>query len=89
MSPEDLERFGIYAHPERDLPRKEKGQRVATVGYWAIVPDLPTPKGGTDAAYAELVPVAEFESGRITLAFDHDQIVADAIALLSAPNAEI
>ncbi len=81
LRPEDLKRFGIYAHPERDLPRKELGQRVATVGYWAIVPDLPTPKGETDAAYAELVPVAEFESGRITLAFDHDQILADAIAL--------
>ena len=30
-------------------------------------------------ANAELVPVAELESGRIRLAFDHDRIVTDAI----------
>ena len=70
-----LEQFGTYGHPDRD-PR----MRVVSVGYWAIVPDLPAPKGGTDAAYAELVPVSELESDRIRLAFDHDQIVADAIA---------
>ena len=70
-----LEQFGTYGHPGRD-PR----MRVVSVGYWAIVPDLPTPRGGSDAAYAELVPVAELESGRIRLAFDHDRIVADAIA---------
>ena len=75
QEPEHLEQFGTYGHPDRD-PR----MRVVSVGYWAIVPDLPTPKGGSDAAYAELVPVAELESGRIRLAFDHDRIVADGIA---------
>ncbi len=80
QSPGDLEQFGVYGHPERDIPRKERGLRVVTVGYWAIVPNLPTPKGGSDAAYAELVPVAELESGRLRLAFDHDRIAADAIA---------
>ena len=75
QEPGHLEQFGTYGHPDRD-PR----MRVVSVGYWAIVPDLPTPKGGSDAAYAELVPVAELESGRIRLAFDHDQIVTDAIA---------
>ena len=80
QSPRHLEQFGVYGHPERDIPRKESGLRVVTVGYWAIVPDLPTPKGGSDAAYAELVPVAELESGRLRLAFDHDRIAADAIA---------
>ena len=75
QEPGHLEQFGTYGHPDRD-PR----MRVVSVGYWAIIPDLPTPKGGSDAAYAELVPVAELESGRIRLAFDHDRIVADAIA---------
>ena len=75
QEPDQLEQFGTYGHPDRD-PR----MRVVSVGYWAIVPDLPAPKGGSDAAYAELVPVAEVESGRIRLAFDHDRIVADAIA---------
>ncbi len=75
QEPGHLEQVGTYGHPDRD-PR----MRVVSVGYWAIVPDLPTPKGGSDAAYAELVPVAELESGRIRLAFDHDRIVADGIA---------
>jgi 8-oxo-dGTP diphosphatase len=75
QEPGHLEQFGTYGHPDRD-PR----MRVVSVGYWAIIPDLPTPKGGSDAAYAELVPVAELESGRIRLAFDHDRIVTDAIA---------
>ena len=75
QEPGHLEQFGTYGHPDRD-PR----MRVVSVGYWAIVPDLPAPKGGSDAAYAELVPVGELESDRIRLAFDHDRIVADAIA---------
>ncbi len=70
-----LEQLGAYGHPDRD-PR----MRVISVGYWAIVPNLPAPKGGSDAAYAELVPIAEVESGRIRLAFDHEQIVADAVS---------
>lgn len=72
--PGHLAQLATYGHPERD-PR----QRVVTVGYWAITPDLPTPKGGTDDAYAEFVPVAELETGRLKLAFDHDKIAADAI----------
>ncbi len=75
QEPGHLEQLGTYGHPDRD-PR----MRVVSVGYWAIVPDLPAPKGGSDAAYAELVPVAELESSRIRLAFDHDRIVADGIA---------
>ena len=75
QEPGHLEQFATNGHPDRE-PR----MRVVSVGYWAIVPDLPAPKGGSDAAYAELVPVAELESGRIRLAFDHDRIVADAIA---------
>ena len=70
-----LEQLGAYGNPKRD-PRPD---RVVTVAYWAIVPNAPTPKGGTDAAHAEFMPVAELESGRIQLAFDHDRIVADGI----------
>lgn len=69
-----LEQLGTYDHPDRD-PR----MRVVTVAYWAIVPALPNPRGGTDAADAKLVPVSEIESGRLKLAFDHDSILAAAI----------
>ena len=69
-----LEQFGSYGDPERD-PR----MRVVTVGYWAILPDLPSPMGGSDARHAELVSVSEVESGRLPLAFDHQHMFADAL----------
>jgi 8-oxo-dGTP diphosphatase len=69
-----LEQLGSYGSPERD-PR----MRVVTVAYWAIVPDLPSPTGGSDAMHAELVSVSEVESGRLRLAFDHELIFADAL----------
>jgi len=69
-----LEQLKAYGGPQRD-PR----MRVVTVAYWAIVPDLPMPKSGTDASHAELVPVFEIESKRLKLAFDHEQIARDAI----------
>ncbi len=69
-----LEQFGSYGDPGRD-PR----MRVVTVGYWAIVPDLPSPMGGSDARHAELVSVAEVESERMRLAFDHQHIFSEAL----------
>ena len=69
-----LEQLKTYGDPQRD-PR----MRVVTVAYWSILPNLPQPKSGTDASNAELVPVAEIESGRISLAFDHEIIVKDSI----------
>jgi len=72
--PGHLEMFGAYGDPERD----SRG-RIVSIAYWAITPDLPTPKGGTDASHAEFVPVAELEGGRLRLAFDHDRIATDAI----------
>jgi len=69
-----LEQFGSYGSPDRD-PR----MRVVTVGYWAIVPDLPSPTAGSDASHAELVSVAEVEGGRMPLAFDHEGILAAAV----------
>jgi 8-oxo-dGTP diphosphatase len=72
--PGHLEMFGAYGDPERD----SRG-RIVSIAYWAITPNLPTPKGGTDASHAEFVPVAELEGGRLRLAFDHDRIATDAI----------
>lgn len=69
-----LEQFGAYGEPDRD-PR----MRVVTVGYWAIVPDLPTPQAGTDAAMAQLVVVDEALADPDRLAFDHHVILSDAL----------
>lgn len=73
-SPEHLEQFGAYGDPERD-PR----MRIVTVGYWAIVPDLPEPVGGTDAAAARKVPVADVLADSDALKFDHHEILSDAL----------
>ena len=69
-----LEQLGGYGEPGRD-PR----MRVVTVAYWAICPNLPDPEAGSDAASAELVPVSAVEFGEIALAFDHRDILLDAL----------
>jgi 8-oxo-dGTP diphosphatase len=68
-----LEQLGSYGHPRRD-PRG----RVVTVAYLALLPDLPPPVAGSDAARAAWRPV-ESGAGRRKLAFDHDRILADGV----------
>jgi 8-oxo-dGTP diphosphatase len=69
-----LRQVGAYGAPGRD-PR----MRVVDVLYWAFVPDLPDPVGGSDAASSRLVPVAQAISEDFELAFDHPVILRDAI----------
>ncbi|MFE3328400.1 NUDIX domain-containing protein [Streptomyces sp. NPDC059176] len=64
-----LEQLRTYSDPDRD-PR----MRVVSVAYAALVPDLPEPQGGGDAAHAQWTPWRSH--GR--LAFDHDRILSDA-----------
>jgi len=69
-----LTQFGAYGDPERD-PR----MNVVTVGYLAVVRDVGSVVAGTDAAAAALIPVSDVLRGKIDLAFDHLQIVRDAV----------
>ena len=80
LEPGGLLQVGAYGHPDRD-PR----MRVVTVAYGVLVAELAqVPRGGSDAARAELVPVAELQSARVRLAFDHRRILEDAVPRLLA-----
>jgi 8-oxo-dGTP diphosphatase len=69
-----LTQFGAYGDPERD-PR----MNVVTIAYLAVLRDVGAVVAGTDAAHAALVPVSDVLRGKIDLAFDHLDIVRDAI----------
>jgi 8-oxo-dGTP diphosphatase len=69
-----LTQFGAYGDPGRD-PR----MNVVTVAYLAVLRDVGAIVAGSDAAAAALIPVSEALSGKLKLAFDHAQIVRDAV----------
>jgi len=68
------EQFGVYGAPRRD-PRG----RVVSIAYLAIMPRLPEPTAGTDAADARWVLVEDVLTEHLKLAFDHRRIVADGV----------
>ena len=68
-----LEQLASYGDPGRD-PR----MRVVTVAYLALIPEMPLPLAGTDAAEARWTPAGNVLD-RGVLAFDHQQILADGV----------
>jgi 8-oxo-dGTP diphosphatase len=69
-----LTQFGAYGDPQRD-PR----MNVVTIAYLAVLRDVGAVASGADAAAAALIPVSDVLKGKVDLAFDHLQIVRDAI----------
>jgi 8-oxo-dGTP diphosphatase len=69
-----LEQLQTYGDPRRD-PRG----RVVTVAYLALLPDLPAPVAGTDAAAAKWWAVDDLSGGGVRLAFDHERILGDGV----------
>jgi 8-oxo-dGTP diphosphatase len=74
-----LEQLRCYGAPDRD-PR----MRIFSVAYLALVADLPGPIAGTDAAEARFWSVAALGSSPAPLAFDHRQILDDAVERVRA-----
>lgn len=72
--PLHLQQLGAYGDPCRD-PRG----RVISVAYLALGPDLPAPTAGTDARAAQWTPVAVALEEGARLAFDHSEILRDAL----------
>ncbi|WP_440899551.1 NUDIX domain-containing protein [Actinosynnema sp.] len=72
-----LRLVGVYDQVGRD-PRG----RVVTAAYAVVLPDCPSVRGADDAAEARWFTRPEFVSAGLDWAFDHEQIVRDADALL-------
>lgn len=70
-----LEQLRTYGRPGRD-PRG----RTVSVAYLALVPDLPSVKGGDDATQARFWPIEDLVADDAPrLAFDHDEILRDGV----------
>ena len=74
-----LTQFGAYGDPGRD-PR----MNVVTVAYLAVLREVRDISAGTDAVAAGLMPVSDALAGKVELAFDHAQIVRDAVERVRA-----
>jgi 8-oxo-dGTP diphosphatase len=74
LSTSAIHQFRAYGDPDRD-PR----MRVVTVAHTALTSIDVALEAGTDAKEVEIVPVSKVLEGEISLAFDHDQILRDAL----------
>jgi 8-oxo-dGTP diphosphatase len=69
-----IHQLHTYSAPDRD-PRG----RIVSVLYVTLMPDLPLPVAGGGAATATWMPVDELMTDPATLAFDHHQLLGDAV----------
>ncbi|MGH9126978.1 MAG: NUDIX hydrolase [Acidimicrobiales bacterium] len=69
-----LEQLATYGAPGRD-PRG----RVVSTAYLALLPHLPSPTAGSDAAGAGWMPADEALRDPDRLAFDHHRILRDGV----------
>ena len=69
-----IEQLATYGTPDRD-PRG----RMVSIAHLVIAPDLGDASGGTDAAAAGWHDVPDLLADPKTLAFDHHQILGDAV----------
>ncbi len=75
-APAVLHQVGIYDNPDRD-PR----WRVVSVAYMAVLPELVTATAGDDAHDAAWTRVRGLTGpDGLCLAFDHNEVLADAMA---------
>jgi len=76
-----LESVGVHLEQLRTYgaPRRDPRGRVVTVAYLALMPDLPAPVAGTDAAAARWSAVAPLLGEPARLAFDHGGILRDGV----------
>ena len=72
--PGHLEQLGSYGPKGRD-PRGD----VLTVAHLLLAPDFPVLAAGSDAEQAAWYPVSQVLDGGLQLAFDHEQIIGDAV----------
>lgn len=71
--------FGAYGAPGRD-PRG----RYVTFAYTARLLSTPAPCAADDAAEAVWLPIDDVLAGRYPLAFDHEQIIREALPIATA-----
>lgn len=74
-SPGRLEQLGAYGRPGRD-PRG----RTVSIVYVALPDEAAEVRGGDDAAEAGWYPITELLQDPARLAFDHAEILQDALA---------